>query len=110
MIVIRLNIGNITVRQKRPRRDTFVNCQRYVSLLSANAKQAKEPWVSTTLYIFSVALERGWNPNAQNPQPQLLAEVQSDTDMAGNLSRSYFLFSFTQRKAAKIQSSGGEGK
>ena len=45
MIVIRLNTGNIKFRQRRPRRDTFVDCQRYISLLSGSAELAEEPWV-----------------------------------------------------------------
>lgn len=45
MIVIRLNTGNIKFRQRRPRRDTFVDCQRYVSLLSGSTVLAEELWV-----------------------------------------------------------------
>lgn len=45
MIVIRLNTGNIKFRQRRPRRDTFVDCQRYISLLSGSAEPAEETWV-----------------------------------------------------------------
>lgn len=45
MIVIRLNTGNIKFKQRRPRRDTFVDCQRYVSLLSGSAVLAEELWV-----------------------------------------------------------------
>lgn len=45
MIVIRLNTGNIKFRQRRPRRDTFVDYERYISLLSGSAELAEEPWV-----------------------------------------------------------------
>lgn len=60
-IVIRLNTGNIKFRQRRPRRNTFVDCQRYVSLLSRSAKLAEEPWVEALacLMDFSSCLGGG---------------------------------------------------
>lgn len=72
MTVIRFNTGNIKFKQRRPKRDTFVDCWRYFSLLSRSVKLAKQTrfLLETALWIhllFFVGRGSKWFHSLQPP-------------------------------------------